>query len=125
MSKTLHSRHNKIFLKKLRDLRESRTLRQSDLADLLGCSQGTVSNVERGETRLDVIELRDWLDALNYGFIRFLRELNADLRRLNTLRFRCMPPKRPRPNRSSLPPVMRPTLPQAGPSRRASKASKR
>lgn len=64
MAKTLHSRHNKIFLDKLRKLRESRNLRQADLAVLLGRTQSAVSHVESGQTRLDIIGLRDWLEAL-------------------------------------------------------------
>lgn len=89
MTKSLHSRHNKIFLKKLRELRESRNLRQADLALVLGRSQGTVSNVERGETSLDVIELREWLNALDYSFMRFLNELDEELERLGSLRLRA------------------------------------
>jgi transcriptional regulator with XRE-family HTH domain len=99
MVKTLHSRHNKIFLDKLRKLRESRGLRQADLAQLLGRSQGAVSYVECGQTRLDIIGLRDWLEALDYGFLRFLKELDIELRRLDALRLRGKPgkaPKRPR-----------------------------
>lgn len=90
MAKTLHSRHNKIFLKMLRELRESRGLRQSDLAELLGRSQATVSNVERGERRLDVIELRDWLDALDEKFPDFTTKLDAELLRLGGPRLRIM-----------------------------------
>jgi transcriptional regulator with XRE-family HTH domain len=51
------------------------------LAKLLGRSQATVSNVERGERRLDVIELRDWLAALEFDFIAFVSDLDAELRR--------------------------------------------
>lgn len=90
MAKTLHSRHNKIFLKMLRELRESRGLRQSDLADLLGRSQATVSNVERGERRLDVIELRDWLEALEEEFLEFAGKLDAELQRLGGPRLRLV-----------------------------------
>lgn len=89
MVKILHSRHNEIFLDKLRKLRESRGLRQADLALLLGRSQGAVSYVESGQTRLDIIGLRDWLDALDYGFLRFLKELDAELRHMDAL---GMPP---------------------------------
>ncbi len=64
----------------LRRLRESRKLRQADLAVLLGNSQATVSKVERGERRLDVIELRDWVAALDTNFTRFVRRLDAELR---------------------------------------------
>lgn len=91
MAKTLHSRHNKIFLTMLRGLRESQRLRQSDLAGLLGRSQATVSNVERGERRLDLIELRDWLDALEVDFIEFLSALDAELRRLGANHVRAHP----------------------------------
>lgn len=102
MVKTLHSRHNKMFLDKLRKLRESRGLRQADLALLLGRSQGAVSYVECGQTRLDIIGLRDWLDALDYGFLRFLKELDSELRRLDALRLRAKPGKaRKRPGRAS------------------------
>jgi transcriptional regulator with XRE-family HTH domain len=86
MAKTLHNRHNKIFLTMLRGLRESQNLRQSDLAGLLGRSQATVSNIERGERMLDLIELRDWLDALEVDFIGFLSVLDAELRRRGTTR---------------------------------------
>lgn len=94
MFKTLHSRHNKVYLDKLRELRESRQLRQADLGKLLGRSQGWVSYVECGETTLDIIELRQWLDALDYKFMRFVKELDAELRRLESLRLRAKPAKR-------------------------------
>lgn len=79
MPKILHSRHNEIFLQKLKRTRKNKRLRQRDLADLLGRHQGLVSKVERGERRLDVIELRDWLAALEIDFIEFLSELHAEL----------------------------------------------
>lgn len=80
MPKTLHSRHNEVFLAMLRGLRMARRLRQSDLAERLGRRQGLVSKVECGERRLDVIELRDWLSALDADFIGFLSSLDAELR---------------------------------------------
>lgn len=79
MAKTLYSRHNEIFLDLLRRQRETQRLRQADLALRLGRGQGTVSKVERGERRLDVIELRDWLSALDVDFMGFLSSLEAEL----------------------------------------------
>lgn len=79
MPKILHSHHNEIFLQMLKRIRKSKRLRQRDLADLLGRHQGLVSKVERGERRLDVIELRDWLTALEIDFIEFLSELHTEL----------------------------------------------
>lgn len=86
MSKSLYSRHNEAFLKKLKGLRESRQLRQSDLGDLLGRSQGWVSYVESGATTLNVIELREWIEALDYNFMEFLQELDDELRSLSSVR---------------------------------------
>jgi len=94
MSKALHSRHNKIFLDKLRKLRESRRLRQADLCKLLGRSQGWVSYVESGQTTLHIIELRQWLAALGVEFLEFLNELDADLRLLEAMRLRAKPSHR-------------------------------
>ena len=38
-----------------------------------------MSKVERGERRLDVIQLRDWLAALGIDFIGFVKTLDAEL----------------------------------------------
>lgn len=92
MSKALHSRHNQVFLDKLRKLRESRQLRQADLCKLLGRSQGWVSYVESGQTTLHIIELRQWLGALGVEFLEFLDELDTDLRLIEDVRLRAKAP---------------------------------
>ncbi len=79
MPKSLYSRHNEIFLALLRDSRESVQLRQADLAQLLGRHQATVSRVESGERRLDVLQLRQWLTALGVDFLAFMNELDRRL----------------------------------------------
>ena len=80
MPKSLHTRHNDIFLHLLRKTRVRVNLRQTDLADMLGGSQATISKIERGERRLDVIQLRDWLEALEVDFVAFMQELDEQLR---------------------------------------------
>ena len=79
MVKSLHSRHNEVFLELLRDSREAVKLRQADLADRLGRAQAIVSKAESGERRLDVIELRAWLIALDVDFVAFINELDRRL----------------------------------------------
>ncbi|TXI88798.1 MAG: XRE family transcriptional regulator [Cupriavidus sp.] len=96
MSKSLYSSHNEAFLKKLKGLRESRKLRQADLGDLLGRSQGWVSYVESGTTTLNVIELREWIEALDYNFMQFLQELDDELRWLSSVRL-CTRPRKKAP----------------------------
>jgi transcriptional regulator with XRE-family HTH domain len=89
MPNPLRTHQNEVFLALLRDRRESLGLRQADLALRLGQTQATVSRVETGETRLDVIELRQWLKALNVSFLAFMKQLDARLndQPLNPLRF--------------------------------------
>lgn len=100
MPKILHSRHNEIFLDMLKRTRMRRRIRQRDLAVLLGRHQGLVSKVERGERRLDVIELRDWLTALDIDFVEFLSELHAELAPHGTAGLRVLRRNSPRPSSS-------------------------
>ncbi|WP_442774357.1 helix-turn-helix domain-containing protein [Sphaerotilus montanus] len=79
MLKSIHTRHNDIFLDMLRRSRKARKLRQADLATRLGRGQSVISKVEQGERRLDVIELRAWLNALEIDFADFMNELNHRL----------------------------------------------
>lgn len=56
-------------------LRKQRGLLQQDVADRLGRPQGFVSKVEGGSRRLDVIELIDFLRALEADPRTFMDEL--------------------------------------------------
>jgi transcriptional regulator with XRE-family HTH domain len=85
MLKSLHTQHNDIFLGLLRRSRVSRRLRQADLAVRLGRGQSTVSKIERGVRRLDVIELRAWLAALDVSFLEFMGELEDRLEGVPTV----------------------------------------
>lgn len=75
----MYPHSNGILLDLLRNRRESLRLRQTDLALRLGRDQATISKVERGERRLDVIELRAWLAALELDFLDFMVELDQRL----------------------------------------------
>lgn len=52
---------------------------QAALADALGFRQADISKVERGVRRLDVLELRAWVDALGVSFLAFASDLEAQL----------------------------------------------
>lgn len=84
MLKSLHSKQNDVFLALLKDRRQAIPMRQADLASRLGHAQATVSKVERGERRLDVIELRAWLRALDVDFLTFMRRLDDGLQGVPT-----------------------------------------
>lgn len=53
-------------------------LRQADLAERLDVSQTFVSNYEKGERRLDLIELDRICDALDWSLLAFVTEFKAE-----------------------------------------------
>jgi transcriptional regulator with XRE-family HTH domain len=63
----------------VRDLRQEAELRQEDLAARLGTSQNAVSNLEIGERRLDVLELRLLCAALGISIEAFVTQLDQAL----------------------------------------------
>lgn len=57
MSKSIHSNEYKTVIKKLREAREAAGLTQTEAAEKLGKPQSYISKIERGERRIDVVEL--------------------------------------------------------------------
>lgn len=76
MEKSLYSQEYQILLEMLRSTREALGITQTDLAVRLSETQSFVSKCERGERRLDVIELRAWCNALGTSFVPFLKKLD-------------------------------------------------
>lgn len=60
----------------LRQVREEAGLKQVELAERLEMRQAWVSSYERGERRLDVLELRQVLAALGLDFVDFMARLD-------------------------------------------------
>jgi transcriptional regulator with XRE-family HTH domain len=63
----------------LRDARISAGLTQVELAQLLEISQSDVSKCEQGARRLDVVELKLWVEALGARLPDFLAAFEAQL----------------------------------------------
>ena len=76
------TKHHDVVLSLLRDRREALGIRQADLAQKLGQTQAMISRVETGERRLDIVELRAWLSALEVSFLPFMKTLDLKLRNL-------------------------------------------
>ena len=70
---TIHDDRYVKLIHQLRRVREGKRIRQADLAEKLGQHQSYVSKVEGLERRLDVIELYDWLTALEKEPLEFFR----------------------------------------------------
>lgn len=79
MEKTIYSREYSLFLEQLRSAREERGITQTEMAQMLGQTQSFVSKVERGERRLDIVELREFCRALGLGLSVFVRLLEKVL----------------------------------------------
>ncbi|CAJ9726261.1 XRE family transcriptional regulator [Burkholderia pseudomallei] len=75
MTHPLHEPRYQRIAALLMDLRKARGLLQQDVADRIGRPQGFVSKVESGSRRLDVIELLDFLRALDADPHEFIDRL--------------------------------------------------
>jgi transcriptional regulator with XRE-family HTH domain len=80
VDKSIASQAYKIFLGELRAARKRSGLTQVDLAGRLHETQSFVSKCERGERRLDVLELRAFCTAIGISFPEFVQRLERALR---------------------------------------------
>lgn len=81
MQKSISSQAYAQFLKRLRETREAAGLTQADLAGRLRQSQSFVSKCERGERRIDVVELRDFCVAMGITLEKFVKSFERGLRK--------------------------------------------
>jgi Helix-turn-helix len=72
-------RKQEILLSMLREAREQKGLRQSDVATALECPQTRVSKYELGTRRLDLLELRDVCQVLGVSLVEFVRTFDASV----------------------------------------------
>lgn len=79
MEKSISSAEYAVFLGLLRAARQRAGLTQVEMAERLGEAQTFVSKCERGERRLDAIELRAFCRAMNLPLEQFARELEQAL----------------------------------------------
>jgi len=66
MPKSIHSDPYRVLLELLKQTRVQRNLRQEDLVDALNMNQSTISRIEQGERRLDIVELRAYCKAIGW-----------------------------------------------------------
>lgn len=75
MLKTLYTREYRQMLKLLQARRTLAKVSQEELARRLDWTQADISKCETGVRRLDVIELKLWLEALGSDLAGFVEEL--------------------------------------------------
>lgn len=95
MEKTLNSARNELLCQMLQDARIAMGLTQVELAAKLKVHQTEVSRVERGITRVDLLELYDFLEAMEVPLMEFVAELDERLKAMSQ-RNRLVVPRRRR-----------------------------
>lgn len=74
--RTIHDPRYSLVITKLIQIRDEKKITQVELAKKLLKPQSYISKTELLERRLDVIELLDWLNALESDPSLFFNELN-------------------------------------------------
>lgn len=64
MEKSIFTREYRVFTDLLRETREAAGITQVELAERLKQTQSYISKVERGDRRLDIVQLRHFCRAL-------------------------------------------------------------
>lgn len=77
--KTLYSREHEALRAVLREARRECGLRQEDLARLLGTRQSFISDIESGQRRVDVVELRHLCQHLGLTLTDFIARWERSL----------------------------------------------
>jgi transcriptional regulator with XRE-family HTH domain len=80
VEKSVSSKDYKLFLRLLQAERRRAGVTQTELAKRLKEKQTFVSKFERGERRIDVIELRTICKALGTSFPAFVKNLDSSLK---------------------------------------------
>ena len=79
VQKSIYSKSYDLFLRSLRNARVESGLSQKDVAHRMARTQSFVSKCERGERRIDIIELRSFCDAIGLGLSNFVIALEKEL----------------------------------------------
>jgi transcriptional regulator with XRE-family HTH domain len=79
MEKTIYTREYATVLRLLREAREQAGVTQVQLAEKLHQTQSFVSKIERGDRRLDIIQLRAICQVLGLTLPAFVERLEREI----------------------------------------------
>lgn len=73
MKKSIHTKEYAVFVERLRTARLEAGLTQTQVAKKIGRPQSHVSNVESGQQRVDVVELKRFAKIYNKNIDYFIK----------------------------------------------------
>jgi transcriptional regulator with XRE-family HTH domain len=79
MEKSIYTRDYAVLLRLLKQARERAGITQVQLAKRLKQSQSFVSKMERGDRRLDVVQLRTICQIYGSSLLEFVTQLETEL----------------------------------------------
>jgi len=77
VKKTIYSQEQRHFLLLLRQVRQNAGLTQGDFAERLQIPQSRVSNYERGERQMDLMQLRQYCTAVGVALVEFVQRFES------------------------------------------------
>lgn len=83
MEKSIFSKDYAVFLVHLKAARRKSGLTQDELAKRLGQTQSFISKCERGERRIDVVELRQFCLAIGISLTDFISTLQTEMEKVS------------------------------------------
>jgi transcriptional regulator with XRE-family HTH domain len=97
MTRSVHHPHYQEFLTLLRATRKATGITQTEVAERLHNRQVFVSKIERGDRRLDVIDLFEYCEAAGIDVVAFIQRLKRRLARTPKPRLGKLAVHAPRP----------------------------
>jgi transcriptional regulator with XRE-family HTH domain len=83
MEKTIYTREYGVVLRLLKEARLNAGITQVELARRLGLTQSFLSKIERGERRLDIVEIRTMCLGMGMTLREFVERLEQELKSRN------------------------------------------
>jgi transcriptional regulator with XRE-family HTH domain len=77
MTRSTHYPRYQLFLDALGKARRDAGVTQTELADRVGNRQVFISKLERGDRRMDVVDLFEYCEAAGIEFLPFVKDLKA------------------------------------------------
>lgn len=76
---TIHDPAYRVILSLLREARRAAGVSQGEIATRMGYSRTVISKLERGELRLDLLQLRQYCEAIGVPLVGFVQRFEQAL----------------------------------------------